>query len=89
MVIGQWYVTRRKTLAHVDVEIVKEMKKYQQVVDDMKSIVDEQNYSPYLRQFPYSTYCATEWKKKSIRAGRNIKMIRIALASILRCSNLM
>lgn len=77
MTIGQWYEAREKTLAHVDVEIVDEMRKYQQVVDEMKSIAHEQGYNlgtfrilnpksmlPYLRQFPCSAYCAIEWKKK-------------------------
>lgn len=63
MMIGQWYEAREKTLAHVDTEIVDEMKKYQQVVDEMKKIAHEQGYSlgtfrilnpksmlPYLRQ---------------------------------------
>ncbi|XP_031628472.1 uncharacterized protein LOC116344177 [Contarinia nasturtii] len=75
--IGEWYEAREKTLAHVDVEIVDEMKKYQQVVEEMKAIANEQGYSlctfrilnpksmlPYLRQFPCSAYCAIEWKKK-------------------------
>lgn len=63
MMIGQWYEAREKTLAHVDGEILDEMRKYQHVVDEMKKIAHEQGYSlgtfrilnpksmlPYLRQ---------------------------------------
>lgn len=77
MAIGQWYEAREKTLAHVDAEIVDEMKKYEQVVDEMNTLVKEQGYNlgtfrilnpksmlPYLRQFPCSAYCAIMWKKK-------------------------
>lgn len=63
MMIGQWYEAREKTLAHVDTEILDEMRKYQQVVEKMKQIAHDQGYSlgtfrilnpksmlPYLRQ---------------------------------------
>lgn len=77
MAIGQWYEAREKTLAHVDTEIVDEMKKYGQVVEKMKEIAIEQGNDlgtfrilnpgsmlPFLRQFPASAYCAIEWKKR-------------------------
>ncbi|XP_055304097.1 uncharacterized protein LOC129569359 [Sitodiplosis mosellana] len=77
MAIGDWYEAREKTLAHVDAEIVDEMKRYEIVMAQMKAIAHEQGYNlgtfrilnpksdlPYLRQFPNSAYCAIEWKKK-------------------------
>lgn len=75
--IGQWYESREKTLAHVDTEIVDEMKRYEAVMAQMTAIANSQGYNlstfrilnpksmlPYLRQFPCSAYCAIEWKKK-------------------------
>lgn len=75
--IGQWYEAREKTLAHVDPEVVEEMKRYEKVSEEITAIAHEQGYSvgtfrilnpqsmlPYLRQFPCSAYCAIEYKKK-------------------------
>lgn len=77
MAIGEWYEAREKTLAHVDGDIVQEMKRYRTVKNQIESIANEQGYSaetfrilnpqsmlPYLRQFPNSAYCAIEWKRK-------------------------
>lgn len=77
MAIGEWYEAREKTLAHVDTEIVHEMKQYQCVKNRIEAIANEHGYTagtfrilnpqsmlPYLRQFANSAYCAIEWKKK-------------------------
>lgn len=45
MAIGEWYEAREKTLAHVDAEIVDEMKRYEKVVTTMKKIAHEQGYN--------------------------------------------
>lgn len=45
MAIGEWYEAREKTLAHVDAEIVEEMKRYENVVATMKSMANEQGYN--------------------------------------------
>lgn len=76
LAIGEWYEAREKTLAHVDDEIVAEMKRYLVVKRKMKAIAEKQGYNvstfrilnpqsmlPYLRQYPNSAYCAIEWKK--------------------------
>lgn len=65
MIIGQWYEAREKTLAHADPEIVDEMKRYDEIKQEIESIAREQGYDigtfrilnpqsilPYLRQFP-------------------------------------
>lgn len=74
--INQWYESNEKTFAHVDSDIVDEMKKYEEVLEEMTSIAKYKGYNlgafrimnpnsmlPYLRQFPCSVYCAIEWKK--------------------------
>lgn len=78
------YEAREKTLAHVDSEVVEEMKKYLAVVAEMEAIAQQQGYNlgtfrilnpksmlPYLRQFPCSAYCAIEWKKKIDNRWKN------------------
>lgn len=78
LAIGQWYESREKTLAHIDEEVVKEMKHYLSVKEQMQADADNQGISiesycilnpftalPYLRNFPCSAYCAIEWKKKT------------------------
>lgn len=77
LAIGQWYEANEKTLAHVDADIVIEMKKYVEAFAEMKAISKPKGYNlgafrimnpssmlPYLRQFPCSAYCAVEWKKR-------------------------
>lgn len=45
MAIGEWYQAREKTLAHVDADIVKEMKEYEEVVAQMSAIAHQQGYN--------------------------------------------
>lgn len=45
LAIGEWYQAREKTLAHVDDEIVEEMKEYEKVVAKMKEIAHQQGYN--------------------------------------------
>lgn len=84
MAIGEWYEAREKTLAHVDPDVVDEMKQYEEVMTKLKAIAKRDGYNvgtfrilnpksmlPYLRQFPASAYCAIEWKKKTDQRWKN------------------